>query len=122
MVVLSKLNARGVWTVGSRAYHVAGKTVLIEGDDDGDGFFETLIVYRTDSDDFEVFTREANGSVRPASKRVLDAHKKQSAAFAEFFQEMQASTNLDDRTIEERIRRTQEKIQDAAQEMTNENK
>ena len=122
MVVLSKLNARGVWAVGSRAYHVAGKTVLIEEDDDGDGLFETLIVYRTDSDDFEVFTREANGSVRPASRRILEAHKKQSATFADFFQEMQASTNQDDGIIEERIRRTQKKIQEAGKEMTDENR
>jgi len=122
MVVLSKRNAQGVWVVGSRSYHVGGKTVLIEGDDDGDGLFETLIAYSSDSDDFEVFTREANGSVRPASTRVLEAHKKQSAAFAEFFQVMRASTNLDDQTIEERIRRTQKKVQDAAKEMTDENK
>ncbi len=117
MVVMSRVNAKGGWNVTSRAYHVGGKTVSIEGDDDGDGVFETLIVYRADSDDMEVFTRDASGSVRPASTQVLEAHKRQNAAFAEFFENTLMATNLDSATVEERIRATQKKIQETQQEI-----
>ena len=117
MVVMSRMNAKGDWNVTSRAYHVGGKTVSIEGDDDGDGVLETLIVYRADSDDMEVFTRDANGSVRPASSQVLEAHKKQNAAFAEFFDNTLMATNLDSATVEERIRATQKKIQETQQKI-----
>lgn len=77
----------------------------------------TLIVYRADSDDMEVFTRDANGSVRPASSQVLEAHKKQNAAFAEFFDNTLMATNLNSATVEERIHGRSEEIQETQQKI-----
>src|SRR5436190_1393318 len=109
MVEYSRPNTQGVWSVTSRAYFAGGKTVAIEGDEDRDGFFESLIVYHSDTDDIEAFTRHRDGSVQPVSARTLQAFKKQDAAFSEFFDKA-FSKDADPDKLEEAIRETQKKI------------
>ncbi len=126
MMTTSRLNAGGVMSIDSRSYLVAGRQVLTEADDDGDGFFETIMATDPETKDIEMFVRKADGSVRPANSRVVEAHKKMNAAFTDFFDEM-ANTNatpanLDGEIIEERIRATQQKIRDAHKEIADDKK
>jgi hypothetical protein len=121
MMIISRVNASGVMAVEARSYLVAGNLVLTEGDEDGDGMFESIMAIDPKTKDIEMFVRQADGSVRLASSRVVEAHKKMFGAVAEFFDEL-SNTNatpasLDDDTIEQRIRATQQKIQDAQREI-----
>ena len=56
---------------------------MAESDEDGDGSLESITVFRPDTDDFEMFTRQADGTVRPVSTQKLDSIKRQEAV-AEF--------------------------------------
>ena len=53
-----------------------GKPVLIEGDDDHDGFRETVIIPGDTMDDFEEFTRLKNGQIVPTSTKQKDEKAK----------------------------------------------
>ena len=117
MVEYSSPNKQGIWSVTSRAYFAGGKTVAIENDEDRDGFFESLIVYRSDTDDIEAFTRQRDGSVQPVSARVLHALKSQDAAFSEFGKAI--SKEADPEKLEKAIRDVQKKVRDAEKEKTN---
>lgn len=113
LMVYSRADTNGVMKVGARTYFVNGDIVLSEGDDDGDGFFETIVASHPDTKDLEVFIRTTEG-VRPASTRTVDAHKKQVAAVAEFFQELSEETT--DSEIDKRFRDARKKIEDAERE------
>ena len=117
MVESSSPNTHGVWSVTARAYFAGGKTVAIEGDEDRDGFFESLIVYRSDTDDIEAFTRHRDGSVQPVSALALQAIKKESATFSEFFNKA-LSKDADPGKLEETMRDFRKKIRDAEKEKT----
>jgi hypothetical protein len=53
---------------------------MIESDENGDGFFESVAVFDPVTDDFEMFTRQADGSVKPVSTEALEAIKKKKVA------------------------------------------
>lgn len=126
MMITSRVNASGVMAVESRGYLVAGNLVLTEGDEDGDGIFESIMATDAETKDIEMFVRKVDGSVRPASSRVVEAHKKMLGAVGEFFDEM-ANTNvtpasIDDHIVLERFRATHQKIQDAQNEIADDKK
>jgi hypothetical protein len=81
--ILSRLNKQGTLTVVSRGYLVDGKLHMVESDEDGDGFFESVFVFDPVSNDFEMFIRQSDGSVKPMSTEALEAIKKKSAVAAE---------------------------------------
>jgi hypothetical protein len=56
-----------------------------ESDEDSDGFFETVAVYREDPEDVKAFVRERDGSVRPAEVKMVDVLRKQNALLKEFW-------------------------------------
>src|SRR5260370_41154532 len=58
-------------TTTTRSYMVAGEMVMMEADEDGDGLFETTIVYQPSTRGMEVFTRERDGTGHPVSARTL---------------------------------------------------
>jgi hypothetical protein len=64
----------------TRSHMVGGEVVMMEADKDGDGLFETMIVYHPSKRDMEVFTREWDGSVSPVTSQTLAAYKKRHAA------------------------------------------
>jgi hypothetical protein len=65
----------------TRAFRVNGKTVMAESDEDGDGFFESFMVFDPETEDFEWFTRTTNNIVRPvASEKLQEAKSKKKAA------------------------------------------
>lgn len=121
MMVFSERGLRGEWIVTSRSYEVGGTLVAMEHDEDRDGIFETLVLYRDGHKDLEVFDRQTDGSVRPASTHAVEGHRRLSAAFSGFFEEMSdkgpTPKNLDEKTIEGRIRATQKRVQEALKEI-----
>ena len=111
LMVYSRVSTNGAMRVSARTYLVNGEIVFSEGDDGGDGIFETCIVTHPDTGDLEDFTRAAEGDVRPASTRTVNAYRKQMSAVAEFFHEMPTMDEFD-----EKFHAAKQKIDDAEME------
>ena len=109
-------NAQGVLTITSRSYLVSGDLVMTESDEHKSGRFDTIAVYRPGTDDMDVFTRQADGSVKPVSTQTLSAYKQQAAAASDFFRGL--PTNASDAEISKRLEETRQKIQDAEKQKT----
>lgn len=69
MMIMSRRNQQGVMAVTSRSFLADGKLVMVESDEDGDGSFEFVTVFRPDAESFEMFTRQSNGTVKPVIRR-----------------------------------------------------
>src|SRR5690606_32777021 len=61
LMVYSRADTNGVMRVSARTYLVNGEIVLSDGDDDGDGVFETIIATHPETKELEVFTRALSG-------------------------------------------------------------
>lgn len=109
-------NAHGVLAITSRSYLVGGDLVMTESDEHKCGRFDTIAVYHPGTEDMEVFTRNADSSVKPVSTRTLSAYKQQAAAASDFFRDL--PTNASDAQISERLQETRQKIQDAEKQKT----
>lgn len=106
----------GAWSV-THSYLLQGETVSMEEDRDGDGFFETLIVFDPPSKDFEVFSRRKDGSVAVASVEVKESYRKMFQAVDEFWDNTPSAT--DDKTAERLISETKERIDSAGERIGN---
>ena len=89
---------------------------MIESDEDRDGVFESIITFRKDTDQMEVFHRASDGTITPASEDVLAAHKRQHEAFSQFFSEGMA-TNTTKPELTEMIRHTRSEVQAAQRDL-----
>ena len=76
----------GTWSE-SRSYFVGGADVAAEFDSDGDGFFETLVVYGAGESDLEAFERSTDGSVSIAPENVRRFHIDQRRAMSRHWSE-----------------------------------
>jgi hypothetical protein len=65
---------------------------MTESDDNGDGFFETVSIFDPATSDFEMFTRQPDGSVRPMATDALAALKRRSRAADEALQHLLRET------------------------------
>ncbi|MBI2927642.1 MAG: hypothetical protein HYY24_18255 [Verrucomicrobia bacterium] len=110
---------RGGITKTSRSYEVDGKLVMIESDENGDGRFESVTLFRPGTDEMEMFTRQSDGSVKPASTKILEATKKQLATVDDMATMLFQKEDLTDEQIGDLIQETRKKIQDAEREKTN---
>lgn len=115
MVEWSKPNAEGGWSVTSRAFHAGGDMVAVEADEDGDGFLETLAVFRPGTEVMEVFVRQSDGKVQPVGAEALAAFRKQNAAISEFVQKA-FDKDADPAKFGDWVREAQQKIRDAQTE------
>ncbi len=113
MVEMFRPNAQGVLVISERSYLAGGDLVTTESDEHQSGKFDTIAVYRPGTDDMEVFTRLADGSVKPVSTQTLQAYKKQNAAISNFLSTIWTKTNVSDEEISERVQATRKKVQDA---------
>jgi hypothetical protein len=116
MIETFRPDAQGVLVIRSRSYLAGGGLVMTESDEHESGRFDTIAVYRPGTDDMEIFTREADGSVKPVSTQTLSAYKQQTAAVSDFFSEL--PTNASDVEISEQLQKTRQKIQDAEKQKT----
>lgn len=108
-------------TKTSRRYEVDGSLVMVESDEDGDGRFESVTLFRPGTDHLEMFTREPDGSVRPASTKTLHRTRKQLAAVDEVAGKLFQKEALTDEQIDELIQETRKKVQGAGREKTDDN-
>lgn len=115
LVIWSKSDKSGVWTVTARAFYAGGAMVAGESDENGDGFFETLTTYRDGTEDMEVFARQRDGSVQPVSSEKLAAFKKKNIAISEFWDKASAKDADVDKILDS-MRETQKTIQNAERE------
>jgi len=109
-------NAQGVLVIRARSYLAGGDLVMTESDEHKSGRFDTVAVYRPGTDDMEIFSRKADGSVKPVSTRTLSAYKQQTAAVSDLFSEL--PTNASDAEISRRLQEMRQKIQDAEKQKT----
>jgi hypothetical protein len=121
MLIWSKPDPQGVLRVSSRSYFAGGDMITTESDEDRDGVFETIAVYRAGTTDMEVFTRQQNGSVTPVSRQTLAAYKKQNAAITQFWDQTLGEGADVDKAMD-LLRETQQKIQAAEKEKSDEKK
>ena len=116
---LSQPDKQGRLAIVSRSYLVGGDLVMIESDEDGDGMFERISLYRPGTDDFEMLTRQRDGSIKPLSTEKLVAYKQQKAAtdkiMAESFQKMM-ETDMTDEELGKLLEETKEKVQGVLKE------
>ena len=112
MMVMSRADESGEWKVTARSFYVGPHMAVTEADEDGDGFFEMVAVYREDPEDVNAFVRERDGSVRPADTKVVEALRKQDAVLSEFW----SKTVSDQENFKEAMREVQEKMKDIAEE------
>ena len=112
MMVMSRADESGEWRVTARSFYVGPHMAVTEADEDGDGFFEMVVVYREDPKDVNAFVRERDGSVRPAATKVVEALRKQDAVLTEFW----SKTVSDQENFKEAMREVQEKMKDIAEE------
>lgn len=101
----------GAWSA-VRNFMISGHEILIEEDKDGDGFFQTRIVFDQQSDDLEVFLLHKDGSVVVAASETREAYRRMFSAVKDIW-----SNPLDGKTGEELIRKTQDKINSAGREI-----
>jgi hypothetical protein len=107
----------------SRSYYAAGEWVFMEEDDDGDGIFECVSIVIPDTDDLEIFTREPDGLVKPASTEKIRIVKEQIATTSKttdklFFSKKKISVEEIDKLLKQN-REKLEKLQEREIAATN---
>ena len=112
MMVMSRADKSGEWKVTARSFYVGSHMAVTEADEDGDGFFEMVVVYREDPKDVNAFVRERDGSVRPAELKVVEMLRKQDAVLSEFW----SRTMKGPENFEEAMRGAREKMKEIAEE------
>ena len=115
LVITSHRNKQGVMTV-TRGYMVGGKMVMAESDENGDGAFESVTVFDPATDDFEMFTRQPDGSVKPISTQTLEATKKQAAVAAESIRKLFQKPNMSDKELSDLLEENRQKIESLEKE------
>jgi hypothetical protein len=96
LMTMSRRNASGAMVVTTRCCLVAGKVVMAESDEHGDGVFRLVTVFNpSNPDDFEMFTRQPDGSLKPMSTEAVNAAKKKTAVADESLRKLleQADTS-----------------------------
>jgi hypothetical protein len=110
MRVVSSKEQSGIWS-NSRSYFVKDELLLTEVDGNGDGVFETMVLYHPNQKDMEVFKTQSGGSLRPVHTKLLQAYKLEHAALNGFWDK--AFDTNDKSKLEMLFRKTQKDIEEA---------
>ncbi len=89
----------GSVTKTSRGYEV-GEFEAIESDEDGDGIFESLVLYNTKTKELEAFSRDRDNSVTPVDAKTLAIHKEQLLRITSFWDETLGKGAAPDKFLE----------------------
>ena len=111
MVITSRRNQQGVMAVTARSYLADGKLVMVESDEDGDGTLESVMVLAPDTDNFEMFTRQPDGSVKPVSTEKLDSIKRQKAVADESMRKLFGRPDMTDEELKDLLVTNRQKIE-----------
>ena len=85
MMIFSRVDKDGEWRIAARSFYAGTNLTATESDEDGDGFFEMLVVFPEKSDDVNAFIRSQDGSVRPADIETVAILRKQNTLLSEFW-------------------------------------
>lgn len=85
MMIFSRADKDGDWRVAARSFYAGTNLTATESDEDGDGFFEMLVVFPEKSDEVNAFIRGQDGSVRPADIETVAILRKQDTLLSEFW-------------------------------------
>jgi len=110
--VMIRADTQGKMTLASRAYCAGGKTVMVEADDNGDGTFEHIEVLLPGTDDFEMFTREPDGSLKPASTKEIELTKKEEAVVNKSMERLFQKSAISDEDAGKILEENWRKLQD----------
>ena len=111
MMIMSRRNQKGVLAIITRSYLAGGKLVMTESDEDGDGVFESVAVFNPDTEDFEKFTRQPDGSVKPVSTQSLDATKRMKAVADESLRALLQKPDMTEQEVEDLLEKNRQKIE-----------
>jgi hypothetical protein len=79
------LYKKGKWAASSRFTYAFGRSILQEGDEDADGFYELRIISPSDDPNtVEVFHIEKDGTLKPASSAKLKEYREYAKQMQEF--------------------------------------
>ena len=104
-------------TKTERGYTV-GDIIVTEVDGDGDGMYETLLIKNTKTNDLEVFSRRADGTVWPVDAKTIALTKQQDSDMKKFWDEAFDK----DTDFVQSAKALREKLQKAEKEKTKEQK
>jgi hypothetical protein len=104
-------------TKTERGYTV-GDIIVTEVDDDGDGMYETLLIKNTKTNDLEVFSRRADGTVWPVDAKTLALTKQKDSDMKKFWDKAFDK----DTDFVQSAKALREKLQKAEKEKTKEQK
>jgi|NGEPerStandDraft_6_1074524.scaffolds.fasta_scaffold58969_2 hypothetical protein len=110
------LDAKGKLVIDSRSYSVGGDLMMIELAEHTRGKLDTICIYHPGTNTMEVFTRSADGSVKPVSTRALLGYEQENAANTDFFRTM-ANTNTTDAQWSQKVQETKQKVHDAEKQI-----
>jgi len=111
VMVLMRLPIGNGMTNLSRIYFANGESLLIEEDDDGDGFLETVSVSMPDNDDIEIFLRGRDGSVKPASTEKVRLVKEQIATTSKTNDKLLSGKDLSVEQTDQLLKENREKLE-----------
>jgi len=110
--IVSEPNKQGKLAVAYRGYFVAGELVMTESDKNGDGVFEHLSVRDPATEEFELFVKQADGSVVPESTEKIKLIKKEKAVADEAIGNLIKNPDPSDEEISKSFQEIRQKIQD----------
>jgi hypothetical protein len=111
MMIKSSLNQQGKMAITTRSYLVSGKLVTVESDEDGDGTLESLAVFEPQTDGFEMFIRQPDGTVRPVSTQKLDSIKRQKDVADKSMKRLFEEPNMSDKEVQELLEKNRQEIE-----------
>jgi hypothetical protein len=115
MMIVSHPDKQGVMTA-TRSYIVGGKVVMVESDENGDGVFESVTVFDPTTNDFEMFIRQPDGSVKPISTQTLKVTKKQAAIGDETARKMFQKPDMTDKELNGLLEENRQKMESLEKE------
>ena len=116
MSEMFQTNAQGALVLWARSYLAGGKLVMTECEEHESGKLDTICIYIPDTDAMEVFTRQADGSVKPVSTRLLLLYKEDNATVSDFFRTLN-NTNTTEAQWEQYVQKTEQKVREIEKEM-----
>ncbi len=119
---LSRPSKQGTLAIVSRSYLIGGNLVMVESDENRDGVFESVAIFDPSTDDFEVFTRQPDGSVKPVGTQTLEATKKQKAVVDESMRKLLQKPDMTDKEIGDLLQQNRQKIEDLEKEKKDDKK
>lgn len=95
----------------TQALLLHGEPRYIEADNDGDGFFESVLLPGASGGDFEEFTRQPNGTLKPVSTPALETIRRQKAVADESLSKLLDNPEMTTNEITDLLETNRQKIE-----------